>query len=318
MELRQLRCFVAAAEELHFGRAAQRMDMLPSALGRQIQTLEHDLGTRLLTRTTRNVALTEDGAVLLAEARALLARADALAARLRARGRSNPALLRIGAIDSAAAGLLPALLYDLREHRPGIGVQIHEDKTIRLLPRILSGRLDLAFVRPPARPDPRIELRHLLHETAVVAVPRSHPLAGRARVSVGDLAGLPMIVPERHSRPHSHDLTMTLFAEAGLQARVVQLAEEKQTIVALVAAEIGLAIVPRWTARMAVPGVLFKLLDAPGAGRLPLAAAWAHGTRDALAGRGAGPAGHAARGLRGGGVIRTGRSRRLPGPGGRD
>src|SRR5439155_16006249 len=91
MELNQLRCFVAAAEELHFGRAAQRLDMLPSALGRHIRLLEDDLGTRLMTRTTRSVALTDDGAVLLKEARALLAQADALAGRFRTRGRKRAA-----------------------------------------------------------------------------------------------------------------------------------------------------------------------------------------------------------------------------------
>ena len=89
MELHQLRCFVAAAEELHFGRAAQRLEMLPSALGRYIRLLEDDLGTRLMTRTTRSVTLTDDGVVLLKEARALLAQADSLAVRFQARGRKQ-------------------------------------------------------------------------------------------------------------------------------------------------------------------------------------------------------------------------------------
>lgn len=280
MELGQLRCFVAAAEELHFGRAAQRLDMLPSTLGRQIQALERDLGAQLLARTTRSVTLTKNGDLLLGEARVLLAQADAAVLLLRASGRGSSTTLRIGAIDSAAAGLLPLLLHDLRERRPEIAVQLVEDKTIRLLPQLLSGRLDLAFIRPPAKPDPRLEVRYLLHETAVVAIPCSHYLAARAQVTVEDLSGLPMIVPERRSRPHSHDLTIMLFAQAGLQARVAQFAEEKQTIVALVATDIGIAIVPRWTARMAVPGVAFKALYAPGPARLPLAACWTKGTRD--------------------------------------
>lgn len=110
---------------------------------------------RLLTRTTRSVALTEDGACLLDEARALLFQADSLAARFRTRGRYQTATLRVGAIDSAAAGLLPLLLHDFRERHPEIVVQLVEDKTIRLLPRLLSGRLDLAFVRPPESPDKR-------------------------------------------------------------------------------------------------------------------------------------------------------------------
>ena len=94
MDLHQLRCFVAAAEELHFGKAAQRLEMLPSALGRFIKLLEEDLGTRLMTRTTRSVTLTDDGAILLKEARTLLAQADGLAAKFRTRGREQATTLR--------------------------------------------------------------------------------------------------------------------------------------------------------------------------------------------------------------------------------
>lgn len=282
MELHQLRCFVAAAEELHFGKAAQRLEMLPSALGRFIKLLEEDLGTRLMTRTTRSVALTDDGAVLLKEARNLLAQADGLAAKFRTRGRTQATSLRVGAIDSAAAGLLPMLLHDFRERRPDVTVKLVEDKTIRLQPRLLSGRLDLAFLRPPENPDKRLDFLFLLHETAVVAVSDRHPLASKKSVTIADLAEEPLIVPERRSRPHSHDLTMKLFAEAGLQARIVQLANEKQTIVNLVAAELGVAIVPRWTSRMAARGICYVPLEASDLNRLTLAAAWTRGTRDPI------------------------------------
>lgn len=280
MDLHQLRCFVAAAEELHFGRAAQQLDMMPSALGRHVRLLEDDLGTRLLTRTTRSVALTEDGAAFLLEARELLAQADRLAASFRARARDRAATIRIGAIDSAAAGLLPALLHDMRELQPAVAVQLVEDKTIRLLPRLLSGGLDLAFVRPPDRADKRLEFLMLFHETAVVALSSRHPLADRASLTIADLADEPLIVPERRSRPHSHDLTMKLFAEAGIRAHVVQVADEKQTIVNLVAAELGVAIVPKWTSRMAARGVSYVPLAMSAMNRLPLAAAWTRGTRD--------------------------------------
>lgn len=283
MDLHQLRCFVATAEELHFGRAARRLDMLPSALGRQVRLLEEDLGVALLTRTTRNVALTPEGLTLLDEARDLLAHADRIAGQFRGRARHRAANLRIGAIDSAAAGLIPVFLGDFRKRHPGITVQLVEDKTIRLLPRLLSGRLDLALVRPPETIDKALEVRLLFHETAIVALPERHHLARRASLKVADLAGEPLIVPERRSRPHSHDLTTKLFAEAGLQARIAQVAEEKQTIINLVAAEIGLAIVPRWTARLAPAGVRFVPLKTGRQGtmtKLPLAAAWVRQTRD--------------------------------------
>ncbi len=280
MDLHQLRCFVAAAEELHFGRAARRLEMLPSALGRFIRLLEEDLGTRLMRRTTRSVALTDDGTILLREARNLLAQADALAATFRMHGRKQALTVRVGAIDSAAAGLLPMLLHDFRARRPDVTVQLVEDKTLRLVPQLLSGRLDLAFVRPPETINKRLEFLFLLHETAVVAVSDRHPFASKKRLTIAELADQPLIVPERRSRPHSHDLTMKLFAEAGLEARIVQIANEKQTIVNLVSAELGVAIVPKWTSRMAARGVRYVRLATSDMNRLPLAAAWTRGTRD--------------------------------------
>lgn len=136
MDLHQLRCFVLAAEELHFGRAAQKLNMLPSAFGRFIRLLEEDIGTKLFVRTTRNVVLTNNGKQLLGDARKLLAHADAVQARFRGSIRVEAKRLRVGAIDSAAVGLLPMLLNDFRKARPEVEVQLLEDKTIRLLPRL--------------------------------------------------------------------------------------------------------------------------------------------------------------------------------------
>jgi DNA-binding transcriptional LysR family regulator len=283
MDLHQLRCFVAVADELHFGKAARRLEMLPSALGRHIRLLEDSLGTRLLWRTTRSVSLTQDGAALQVDARALIARADELAQRFRDRSRERARELRIGAIDTAAAGLVPMLLRDFRKQHPDVTVQLFEDKTIRLLPRLLSGAVDLVFVRPAEQRDKRVEFLHLFHESAVVAVPARHLVARRKRLSIQALADQPLIVPDRRSRPHSHDLTMKLFAQAGLRPVIAQVAGEKQTIVNLVAANIGLAIVPRWTSRMTVPGVRYVPLvvkEAADIKVLPLAAAWLRGSRD--------------------------------------
>jgi DNA-binding transcriptional LysR family regulator len=282
VDLHQLRCFLATAEELHFGRAAQRLGILPSSLSRQVRLLEEDLGTSLLARTTRNVGLTREGTVLLEEARDLLAKADDLAARMRRSARSKSAFIRVGAIDSAAAGLIPSLLCDFRKLRPDVVVQLVEDKTARLLPRLLSGRLDLAFVRPPDNPEKRLETLFLFHETVMVAVPITHRAARRRRLSIEDLVDEPLIIPARRSRPHSHDLTVKAFTDAGLRAHVGQVADEKQTIVNLVAAGLGVAIVPRWTSRMAPRGVRFIPLRTPAGSQsmLPLAAMWIRGARD--------------------------------------
>jgi DNA-binding transcriptional LysR family regulator len=272
-----------AADELHFGRAAQRLDMLPSSLSRHIRMLEENLGVRLMVRTTRNAVLTEHGSLLLEEARTLLATADDLEGRIRSLGRERALVLRLGVIDSAAVGIVPKLLHDFREIAPDVVVQILEDKTSRLMPRVLSGRLDIALIRPPAALSRRLDSQFLLHETAVVAVPHGHRLAHRDRVMAHDLVIETLIVPERRSRPHSHDLTTRLFSDLGLAAKVIQLADEKQTIVNLVAAGMGIAIVPRWTSKMAVGGVTYIPLITPGGDSLkslPLAAIWASGSRD--------------------------------------
>lgn len=285
MDLEQLRCFVALAEELHFGRAAQSLGMLPASLGRQIRLLEEDAGMPLFERTTRSVALTPEALELLDEVRRFLAEADAIAARMRSRGRRQATILRIGAIDSAAAGLLPLLLQDLRAEQPDLGIQITEDRTIRLLPRLLSGRLDLAFVRPPDQDKAAIRFEPLVYETAVVAMPAQAPLAASAAIRIADLAGMPLIVPDRRTRPHSYDLTMRLFAGAGITPRIGQMANEKQTILTLVATGLGIAIVPRWTAQLGAAGVVFRPILLPEGMELrslPLAVAFLRHVRDPI------------------------------------
>ncbi|WP_421906245.1 LysR substrate-binding domain-containing protein [Mameliella sp.] len=285
MNVTQLKCFLAAAETLHFGRAAQSLDILPATLGRHVKQLEDHLGVSLFHRTTRAVSLTEAGNRVLEDARALVTQAEALEEKARAVRSAEAHVLRVGAIDSAAAGLIPQILQPLHESHPDLEIQIVEQKTIHLLPKLLSGSLDIAFCRPPDVRDPKLVFRTLFYETAVVALPKSHPLADRAAIEIADLAEEPLIVPDRRSRPHSHDLTMSLFLGAGLTARVAQIAEEKQTIVNLVAAGTGLAIVPRWTSRLRVEGVRFIPLaktDATSQAKLILAASWARSTRDPL------------------------------------
>lgn len=285
MDLKLLTCFTVVADELHFGRAAQRLDILPSALGRNIRLLEEELGLRLFLRSTRNVALTRSGHILVHEARALLGQTEAAFGRVRAAASGSERVFRIGAIDSAATGLIPALVHDFRAIEPDLELALVEDKTVRLLPKLLSGALDIAFVRPPLMPKPAIEFVHLIDEPTIVALPPCHAFGGRNFLTVADLADVPLIVPSPRVRPHSYNLTMRLFVEAGLTPRIVQQAEEKQTIVNLVAAEIGAALVPYWTSRISVEGVAYlPLRDANGAPvcQLPLAAAWVAGSRDAF------------------------------------
>ncbi len=262
MELKQLSCFVATAEELHFGRAAQRLNMLPSALGRQIRILEESLTARLFVRSTRHVALTPAGKLLLNEARAILAQVAKTARAVRETAQAASSVLRIGAIDSAAAGLLPALLFDFRTNHPEIETHLVEHKSAQLIPLLISGRLDLGFVRPPVR-DPGLAFEFLLHETLVAALPAGHVLARHRRIRLQDLSGVPLILPNRQVRPHSFRLVTRLLDAVNVQPAAIQEADEKQTIINLVAAGLGIALVPEWTARMQLPGVVYRPLDLP-------------------------------------------------------
>lgn len=285
MELIQLRCLLAVADTLHFGRAAQNMNMLPASLGRHIRLLEETLGGRVLTRTTRTVSLTDAGRDFVVAAQDIVERADRLEAAFCQTQQRQNKTLRIGVIDSAAAGLMPQVLPRLSQKAPDITIELLEQKTLRLLPRILTGRLDIAIVRPPEMLDPRLECWPLFSETIVVAIPDGHRLANKSAVTVMDMSDEPLIVPDRRSRPHSHDLTMKLFLEAGMTARVAQIAEEKQTIVSLVGTGVGLAIVPKWVSRLGIGGVTFVDLAQPeeggATGSLKLAAVWLRDTRHA-------------------------------------
>lgn len=283
MDLKLLNCFTVVADELHFGRAARRLNILPSSLSRNIGLLEKELGLRLLSRTTREVTLTQSGHMLLRDARSLLQHAEEVADRARSSALAEERVFRIGAMDSAASGLIPQLVHDFRELTPDLELLLLEDKSAKLLPKLLSGALDIAVVRPPMTPQPAIEFDFLLDEPTVVALPSGHVLADRDELRISDLKDVPMIVPSPRSRPHSYNLTMQLFLDASLQPRIAQQAEEKQTIVNMVGAEIGAAIVPYWTSRNAVNGVVYRNLvnEAGDAIReLPLAAAWVKGSHD--------------------------------------
>lgn len=281
MELNQLRSFIAVAQELHFGRAAQKMDMMPASFGRFIRLLEEELGLRLLNRSTRNVSLTKEGVMFLEEAVKIVSLADQLSKKFKMIGQKIKHPLRIGAMDSAASGLLPKLLNIYRQSHPDADIHLQEDKSINLIPRLKSGWLDAIFVRPPEKYDSAIEFKLITHENCALAVPLNHRLAEKESVSVYDFNDEAMILPERRLRPHSHDLTMTIFRAEGFQPKISQYADEKHTIVNLVSAGLGIAIVPAYLKGQSFPGVKYINLEvAEKVGGLPLSVAWMKGNTD--------------------------------------
>jgi DNA-binding transcriptional LysR family regulator len=277
MDVRQLRCFIAVAEELHFGRAAERLGLAPPALSRQISTLEEELGAALLTRTTRQVALTRAGLVLLEEGRAILARMDYAARAVRDAALASGKVLRIGAIDAASSSFVPDALVAFRERYPGVEIKFVEAMTAPLIQMLEAGKLDLALTRPPRKPtDCAYEVLRV--ERPIVVLNEEHPLAARDDLTMRDLVGEAFVVPSKRIRPFAYDLVMAYFESVGTVPNVVIEATEKPAMMSAVAAGLGMALAPDWVSRLSFPRVTLRrlrgaMLDPPPPGAL-VGVAW--------------------------------------------
>lgn len=259
-DLAQLRCFVAVAEELHFGRAAQRLAMTQPPLSRQVQLLEHALGARLLERSSRAVRLTPAGRSFLPEARRILRLADS-AARLASRvAAGKTGLLKIGFTASTAYAFLPRLVQACRAAAPEVELSLREMVSGEQLDALAAGLLDIGLLRPPVlRPGLRAEL--LGAEALLLAVPQEHPLAGRASVPIAALDGEPFINYAPFESRYFHDLLQRAFAAARIRPRDVQFLSQIHSILAMVRAGLGLAIVPRAAAHLRFAGVALRPLS---------------------------------------------------------
>jgi DNA-binding transcriptional LysR family regulator len=256
MELRHLRSFVAVADELHFTRAAERLHIAQSPLSQHIRRLERELGTRLFDRDHHSVDLTPAGRAMLDHARAAVRHADdaAHAARLAAAGRAGT--LAVGFLASAALELLPRILPSFRAHAPGVGLRLTEATSAQQLERLRGGRLDVAFTRPPADSHD-LATEVIWSEPIVVALPAGHARGAKARLRLAELDGEPLVLFPRESAPRFHDAIIAACHEAGFSPRVVQEAVAMPTIVSLVAAGIGAALVPRSMSQLAPAAVTY-------------------------------------------------------------
>jgi len=277
MDLRQLRCFIAVAEELHFGRAAERLGLAPPALSRQISALEDELGVSLLTRTTRQVALTRAGLIMLEEAKAILVRMERASRSVREASLASSKVLRVGAIDAASSSFVPEALVTFRSRHPGIEIKFVEAMTAPLVQMLEAGKLDLALLRPPRKPtDCAFEILRV--ERPIVVLSESHPLAAREYLTMQDLISEPFVVPSKRIRPFAYDLVMAYFESVGAVPNVTIEATEKPAMMSAVAAGLGMALAPDWVSRLSFPGVTMRrlrgaLLDPPPPGAL-VGVAW--------------------------------------------
>ena len=260
MDLRQLRYFVAVAEELHFRRAAARLCISQPPLSQQIRRLEAELDTPLFLRTRRRVELTAAGQFLLERCRPLLAEADRLPHLVRQAAKGEIGIITIGYIASTSYTLLPAALPEFRRARPDVQVELRELSTRRQLEALANQTISLGLLRPPVN-DPDIRLTPLLSERLVAVLPDTHPLAACDQIPLSSLATEPFVLtPPQLSPGYSHDI-LRACSQAGFTPRAAQEADEIQTIVNLVAAGAGVSLVPESVSPFERRGATYRPLS---------------------------------------------------------
>ncbi len=258
-DLNQLRCFVTVAEELHFGRAAIRLNMTQPPLSRQIQVLEHIVDAPLLERTSRTVRLTPAGRSFLPEARRILKLAESAAqvARRIAMGKSGS--LKIGFTAAAAYGFLPELIAACRARLPEVDFSLKEMVSGDQLEALASGQIDAGLLRPPiARPE--LATKRVVAEPLLAAIPRKHPLATAETVSIKDFDDQPFVMYSPYESRYFHDLLVALFARADVLPRYVQHLSQIHSILAMVRAGLGVSIVPAAAAGFKIADVRLRPL----------------------------------------------------------
>jgi DNA-binding transcriptional LysR family regulator len=260
MELRHLRYFRAVAEELHFGKAAERLHIAQPPLSQQIRQLERELDVELLTRSTRKVELTPAGAAYLKRARAVLDAVDDAGHQARRIAHGIEGHLTIGCVGSATYSVLPRLVRALRDELPHVSIGIRGEMLAPAqIDALLVGDIDIALLRPPIEHDD-IRSEVLRHDRLIVALPAGHRLAVRDQLQLADLRGEDFITHAGHGQSVMGGVLAAICADAGFAPRILHEVTETSTLVTLVAAGLGVAVVPAPTADLDVVGVTYRPL----------------------------------------------------------
>jgi DNA-binding transcriptional LysR family regulator len=260
MELRHLRYFVAVAEECHFGRAAERLHIARPPLSQQIKQLEDELGVALLTRSTRKVELTAAGEAYLERARVVLAAVAAAGVEAGRVAAGEIGRIAIGFTGSATYELLPTLARVLRTDFPGIELDLKgEMLTPNQVDALHDGTLDIGFLRPPVHARD-IEVRVLRREPLIAVLPETHPLAAADTVRLVNLRDEPFITYPSHHRSVVYDAVLDACQRVGFSPTKVQEVAETSTLVAFVAAGLGVALVPASVRHLRITGATYLAL----------------------------------------------------------
>jgi len=244
MELRQLRYFIAVAEELNFTRAAERCHIAQPPLSQQIKKLEEELGARLFDRTNRVVALTTEGKNFLCVARNTLETLDAGVCRIKSIARGEIGRLRIGFLNSAIHTRFPEALTEFRKLYPGIVLDIQEMESRTQKNAIIDGDLDIGFCHHCCTDADTLESRTFLRDSYYLAVHKDHTFAQKGTAGWSDLKGEPFIMFSRKHYPNAYERSITRYHERGAMPRIVQEARTQQIKLSLIAAGMGIGFVP--------------------------------------------------------------------------
>ncbi|WP_047864383.1 LysR family transcriptional regulator [Rubrobacter aplysinae] len=265
MELRQLRYFVAVAEEMNFGRAARRLRISQPPLSMQIKALERELGVDLFARTTRSVSLTDAGRAFLPRAAEILRSVEESAEVARSAGAGLTGRLTVGFVSSATLSLLPPAVRLFRERFGGVELELKELTSGEQLDALYERGIGVGLARLPLEA-PGIRVEPLLEERLLVALPEGHPLERLDQVPMQEISDLPLVFFTRRLVPGLHEHILELYRSVGAYPQVVQEAIHLQTIVGLVASGVGLAILPDSARRVHREGVTYRPLDAEETG----------------------------------------------------
>jgi len=272
LDIRSLACFVAVAEDLHFRRAAERMNLTQPSLSQRIRALEMEVGAVLFERDRRGVALTAAGTAFLGPARQAVKHANVAKTQALRAVRGEVGHLRLGFTVIAFYGVLPQAVQAFRAQYPDVQVDLIEMNSPSLEVALAAGEIDLGVLHPPLS-TPNLVVRPLPDEPLVLALPATHPLARETTIRVLDLAGEPFLLAPRSIGPSIYDRVIALFQAEGVSPKVIQDVTPMTTLTGLVAAGVGLGFVTEGIAKVARSGVQYRPV-VPAPPSLPMAAAW--------------------------------------------
>jgi len=257
VDVRRLRYFLAVAEELHFGRAAERLHIAQPALSRQIASLESAIGALLFDRTRSHIHLTAAGEALLPRARDILARVADAARVARRAAEGKVGVIQIGFVGSATFSILPGILNAFRTSHPEVELVLHAMNTAELKVALIARSIDVAFARPGIL-DPEIVNEVVFREPLVVALPENDPIAAQSYIALADLATRPFVLYPRHPRPSFADTILQLCRNEGFAPDIAQETMEIQTALSLVSVGAGVSLVPEATSGAQLQGVAYR------------------------------------------------------------